>query len=161
MIKYLEKKNLSLIEEFLSNLDKDFSENKYLSNSPWKYLGLDHFKFIYYEENNLINSFLVFSIQPNTIHIHFIYTDKNFRGKGITKILLEEMEKYISENIFYITSHIVKYRTLTLEIFIKLGFEQINTNDTKNFYLSNWINKAVKFNEHIFSHKILVAKKIN
>ena len=71
------------------------------------------------------------------------------------------MEKYISENIFYITNHIVKDSSLTLEIFIKLGFEQINTNDTKNFYLSNWINKAVKFNEDLFSHKILVAKKIN
>lgn len=161
MIKNLVNLKSESFINFIKNFDKDFEENKSLDNSPWIYFREKHFNFLVYEDDNFIDGILVYSIQENTFHIHFIYIDQKSRGKGIGKYLFKEMEKNITKEIKFITNHIKNESDITFKIFNKLNYNIVNQNNIDDIYLKKWIEKAKKFNDNLFHYKTLVAKKVN
>lgn len=66
----------------------------------------------YFEDENGITSEIIFSLENNTIKILSTTTREDQRGKGLAKILTEEIVNYAKQNnckIIPICSYAIKY----------------------------------------------------
>ena len=62
-----------------------------------------------------------------------IIVGENYRGKGISKILLRELEKQIKSKYKSVSLYVQKDNIKAIRLYLKIGFEQIG--ETDNSYL--------------------------
>lgn len=144
--------NSRKILKFLYNIDDDFSNNKSLLNSPWKYSKLKNFLFLYYFKNSEIIGTIVISNHKKNVHINFLYVLKKFRSKNIGSKLIKYVEKIKKKEL--ISVHIFKNSKKTEKFYMKNGFIKYKKyNDLEEFIL-----KAKKFDHKVYKEKKLFYK---
>ena len=120
MIKEL--KDIEIINSFLKEFDTSIST----LDEPFK-------KYIGFEINNKIVSFLNYSIIYDRIEIEYIYTSTNYRNQNIASILLNHLiEIGIKNSCTNITLEVRCSNVNAINFYLKNGFKEVAKR--KNYY---------------------------
>jgi ribosomal protein S18 acetylase RimI-like enzyme len=152
MIKKINFKKKKFLN-FIKKIELPYSETRKLENSPWKYNKLKHFVFMQYEKNNRVIGLIVFSRHRYNYHLNFLYVDKNYRSKGVGKILMNYFLSKKEKKIF--TVHVNKKFKRALGFYYSLGFTKFK----KHNILLSFVNKCKKFDRNVYKDKYLIIKK--
>lgn len=93
--------------------------------------------------NNTILGFTEYLLEDNRVFLSKLYVSKEYRNKGIGKLMLEDCIKYAKENnkdSIYLTVN--KGNTNSIEIYKHIGFKIIDSviNDIgNNYYMDDYI----------------------
>lgn len=113
---------LDVINEFLKHFNTSINNLE----DPFK-------KYIGFEIDNKIVSFLNYSLIYNRIEIEYIYTDSEYRNRGIASKLLNYLvDLGINNNCLNITLEVKKSNFNAIKFYEKNGFKKISIR--KNYY---------------------------
>ena len=153
-LKYKKKTSVLKLNQFIKKInEKEFRENKKISNAPWKYLKENKFKFFYlYFNNNIIGVVVIIDFK-STRHLSFLYILKEFRGMGLGTVLLN---KYFLRTKKIKTIHVLKNLNKTLLFYKKLKFSKYKKSN--NAIIQSWILRCKKDDNKTFKDKYLLFK---
>ena len=100
------------------------------------------------KENGKIIGFCEFVKEDDRLFLSKLYVDKNYRGKGLGKILFDETVKYAKENsldTIYLTVN--KGNTPSYNIYLHLGFKVVDS-------VVNDIGQGYVMDDYIMEYKI-------
>lgn len=153
MITKINIKNKNFLN-FIKTIDTDFEESRSTENTPWKFNGLKNFFFKQYIENKKVLGVMAYSKHLNNYHLNFLYIDKDYRSKGIGKIMMDHFLSQKGKKIF--TTHVMKKLDRALKFYKTLGFTSYKkSNDTKSF-----IKKSKRYDPNVHKDKYFLKKEI-
>ena len=107
-------------------MTKDKAE-KGLSSKMFEYFGL-------YLENKL-NGFMLLKKENNILWLKHILIDKNFRGKGLGKILLKKAIKQAKIFNVKLKTEVIKENEKAISFFIKNNFKVVKFDPSESQYI--------------------------
>ena len=153
-LKYKKKTSVNKLNQFIKKITgKEFRENKKISNTPWKYLKENKFKFFYlYLNNNIIGVVVIIDFKF-TRHLNFLYILKEFRGMGLGTVLFN---KYFLPTKKIKTIHVDKNLKKTVFFYEKLKFSKYKKSN--NSVVQSWILRCKKHDNKTFKDRYLLFK---
>jgi ribosomal protein S18 acetylase RimI-like enzyme len=145
------------LDVFLNKIDENtFSENKKITNAPWKHANLKHFHFLQCENANNIDGVMVYSVHDWNYHLNFIYVLPKKRSLGIGKIFMNIFLSQKDNNFF--TIHVDKTLDKTIRFYKKyFGFEIERESDNYK-ELKHFKNKCLNYNPNTYNGRILMYR---
>ena len=154
MITKINIKNKKFLS-FIKKIEFDFAESRSAEGTPWKFHRLKHFFFKQYTENNKILGVMAYSKHLKNYHLNFLYIDKNYRSKGVGKIMMDFFLSQPGKKIF--TIHVMKKLKRALKFYQTIGFTNYkkSSDDALSFF-----NKSQRNDPNVYKDNNLIIKEI-
>ena len=151
-IEVCKKTGISKLNVFLKKIsEKEFKDNKKITNAPWKYLKEKKMKFFFaIFEKNIIGVAVIIDFKF-TRHLSFLYILKKFRNSNVGTLLLK---KYFLNTKKIKTIHIIKSLKKFLIFYKKFNF--IVNYKSNNPIIKSWILRCKKFDNKTFDIRYLL-----
>ena len=117
--------------DLIGNKQAEYMADKFLSETAIRALLDDGAVFKIVKENDEIIGFYECKDEEKRVFLSKLYVDKRFRGKGIGRMMFEDIKKYAEscgKNTIYLTVN--KYNSPSLQMYLYLGFKIIEAVET-------------------------------